>query len=292
MSSSSHNKNIGGAFAHKYLDGHQSRKAFLQKQLIAGTKLISAIDNPAESHKMAALNDFVRRSKAALFNANDALNVLKLGEQGIELSKKIMRTVNELIIQYKQSDESTSDKIKIMDNVKNLMNEICCICNMYEHNTKKVYGTSTETWVWKLSPNCDESDCDISWNYNMCGASLSAIYDCVQGTLTNTDLEELCDEADAFYKELTTALGTVGSTSQQIHVRKLSLSNLLEVNEKIYVETMSINKDRISLEIECLDKQLSLARNTYMSACKNQPYTFNIDSHIFSSAGSSSRFRN
>ena len=283
----------------KTIDDLVKRRNSLQKQLIAGRRYVDPSDDPT---KFAELQNYylqMKNIRNTLDNIRDALHILNLTESGLELLKKINRSIAELTTSI---SENVLDENAFYNNmllINSHFNEFFNTAKTFKHRNLELFDTVGNSPVleWDLSANLvgqmvywtrpkiirkpstnSVLQTDMKYIYFFRTADMSKYYlefadtelTPSSGMYASKDKDVLFNDMinnnavlDENYYSLIDNIRNTGITISQIKIRREILLKTLANLENTTNSINAIDVDSLQYEINAIDAQLKIARSTY-----------------------------
>tara|TARA_B100000963_G_C22538902_1_gene631242 strand:- start:198 stop:1121 length:924 start_codon:yes stop_codon:yes gene_type:complete len=289
----------------KSIDSLVAKKKLLQKQLISGRRYVDPSDDPSA---YCELNNYYTRIKClkdTLKNIEDAIQMLKLTNDGINLLKQINRKINHhysLIIENIMDDEHVYTNFK---QILELSKDFFTTAQQFKYNNISLFDLTGHLGImqWDLGSKCCNIQSILDWQRPVILSDLASTQIILSSNIVNiyfyrnnTTLDlyikpEIpesgfivsCFSADKDiylsqveknslivnldYTKLVQHSSNISIMIEKINIRKELLQNKL-CNLEQRANTMnSIDVDKIQHEINCINKQLNMARKVYVNDC-------------------------
>ena len=151
------NTNVMALTAHRNLGTVGNRQNKANQRLSSGKKINSAADDAAGlaiSEKMKAQ---IKGLDMASKNSEDAISLIQTAEGSLTEVNNMLTRVRELTVQAGNDTNQQQDRVKIAEEVSQLLTEIDSISARTEFNEKKLNDGSFENGYFQIGSNAGQS---------------------------------------------------------------------------------------------------------------------------------------
>ncbi len=281
------------------IDNLVKKRAALQKQLISGRKYVDPSDDPTIFAELQGYYSQMNSIRKTLDNIKEALHILSLTESGLELLKQINRSTADLFTQISDNVLDENGFYSNMKLINSYEEEFFNTAKTFKHKNLLLFDTTGNNAVleWDLSTNLAKQmiywirpkiiqkpssstliNTDMKYIYFFRTADMSKYYlqfantELVSssGMYAAKDKDVLYDDIvknravlDEDYYKLIDNVRDTGITVQKIKIRREILLKTLANLENTTNSINAIDVDQIKYEINAIDAQLKIARDTY-----------------------------
>jgi flagellin len=233
------NTNVAAIDSHRNMKKVGTMQMTASARLSSGLKINSAADDAAGLAISEKMRSQIRGLDMASKNSQDGISLIQTAEGGMQEIDNMLQRIRELTVQAANDTNTTSDRLNISKEVKQLSDEIESMANRVEFNTKVLLSGGFDTGVGtihlQVGANSGQS---LGVNIAAVGSS-----DVCLGGVTGA-IEAGGSGASAFLKTLDAGLTVITDARAQLG----AYQNRLEYTIKsldISSENLSASESRI-----------------------------------------------
>lgn len=147
------NHNVPGLVVCTSLDKVYKETDKASQKLSTGKKINSAADNAAGMAISNKMKTQVMGLKMAERNSNDAISLIQTAEAGLSEVQNMVQRMRELAVQGGNDTLVTHDRMKIQEEVNQLIDEIDDTAKKIQFNTKTLLDGSHDKFVFQVGPD-------------------------------------------------------------------------------------------------------------------------------------------
>lgn len=176
------NNNIMAMNTHRQLGINNTGVSKSLEKLSSGFRINRAGDDAAGLSISEKMRSQIRGLNMASKNAQDGISMIQTTEGGLQEAQAILQRMRELSVQGANDTYENVDKNAILDEIKELTDEIGRIKDTIQFNNMKVLDGSTEEVTLQVGANSGEV---MTVDFNQEGINLSGIHESLTTVVTS-----------------------------------------------------------------------------------------------------------
>ncbi len=266
------NHNISALNAWKTLRSTDNNMAKSLEKLSSGLRINRAADDAAGLAISEKMRGQIKGLNQAIRNAQDGISLIQTAEGALNETHSVLQRMRELSVQASNDTNITSDRSKIVEELKNLQSELKRIGSDTEFNTQKLLDGKFSGKKIHIGANTGQN---LSLTITtMTDAGLGITTASISGVCTGT-LTAQQGKANALIKVLDTAISDVSTERAKLgaYQNRLehTIANLETANENLTAAESRIRDVDMASEMMSFTKQQILMQaGTAMMAQANQ----------------------
>ncbi len=249
--------NIEALFASNRLSATNTNLAKSLEKLSSGYRINRAGDDAAGlaiSEKMRAQIGGLNK---AIQNAQDGISLIQTAEGALNQSHSILQRMRDLAVQASNGTNTTSDRTKISDELKQLKEEITRIGNDTEFNTQKLLDSSFSSTALQLQIGANENQ-TIEFNIKDMRATALALTAGAVSLADGTATAQI-SAASALITTIDSAISSVSTQRSELGAKQNRLENTI-ANLQTSAENLTAAESRIR-DVDMASEMVKFTKN-------------------------------
>ncbi|WP_052520614.1 flagellin [Aneurinibacillus migulanus] len=232
-----------GMIAYRSYQYHVKMQGLHMERIATGQRINRAADDPAGLSISEKMRAQIRGLNMASRNAQDTISMLQTAEGALNETHSILQRMRELTVQAANDTNSSSDRQAIIDEIKQLREEINRTSRSTSFNEQKLLDGSFSGKKFQIGPNSGD---ELSLGIGSIDTATLGIDDIHNMLDNHTDAGKALDLLDEALKKVSRQRSQIGANVNRL---EHTINNLENASENLTTAESRIRDANIAKEM-------------------------------------------